>query len=105
MESIHSIWRERRAASPTPDVSRRELRSTRDDLSAKEGTIESQVLALKKQIAVANHVLVKAANGGEVPDITELAQRYGLSLAQVTARQHYLSPPRHRAASRDRGWN
>jgi hypothetical protein len=30
-----------------------------DDLSAKEGTIESQVLALKKQIAAANHTLVK----------------------------------------------
>jgi site-specific DNA recombinase len=30
-----------------------------DELSAKEGTIESQVLALKKQIAVANHTLVK----------------------------------------------
>jgi site-specific DNA recombinase len=30
-----------------------------DDLAAKEGTIESQVLALKKQIAAANHVLVK----------------------------------------------
>jgi site-specific DNA recombinase len=30
-----------------------------DELSAKEGTIESQVLALKKQIAAANHVLVK----------------------------------------------
>ena len=30
-----------------------------DELSAKEGTIESQVLALKKQIAAANHTLVK----------------------------------------------
>jgi site-specific DNA recombinase len=29
------------------------------DLQAKEGTIESQVLALKKQIAAAGHVLVK----------------------------------------------
>jgi len=29
------------------------------DLQAKEGTIESQVLALKKQIATAGHVLVK----------------------------------------------
>src|SRR5947209_20429792 len=29
------------------------------DLQAKEGTIESQVLALKKQIAVAGHVLVR----------------------------------------------
>lgn len=32
-----------------------------DPHSAKEGTIESQVLALKKQITAANHVLVKAA--------------------------------------------
>ena len=30
-----------------------------DDLAAKERNIESQVLALKKQIAAANHVLVK----------------------------------------------
>ena len=30
-----------------------------DEFSAKEGTIESQVLALKKQIAAANHTLVK----------------------------------------------
>lgn len=29
------------------------------DLQAKEGTIVSQVLALKKQIAAAGHVLVK----------------------------------------------
>jgi len=29
------------------------------DLQAKEGTIESQVLALQKQIAAAGHVLVK----------------------------------------------
>jgi site-specific DNA recombinase len=29
------------------------------DLQAKEGTIESQVLALRKQIAAAGHVLVK----------------------------------------------
>jgi site-specific DNA recombinase len=29
------------------------------DLQAKEGTIESQVLALKKQIATAGHMLVK----------------------------------------------
>ena len=29
------------------------------DLQAKEGTIESQVLALKQQIANAGHVLVK----------------------------------------------
>ena len=29
------------------------------DLQAKEGTIESQVLALKQQIATAGHVLVK----------------------------------------------
>jgi len=29
------------------------------DLQAKEGTIESQVLALKRQIAAAGHVLVK----------------------------------------------
>jgi site-specific DNA recombinase len=29
------------------------------DLQAKEGTIESQVLALKKQIAAAGHVLVR----------------------------------------------
>jgi DNA invertase Pin-like site-specific DNA recombinase len=29
------------------------------DLQAKEGTIESQVLALKQQIAAAGHVLVK----------------------------------------------
>jgi site-specific DNA recombinase len=29
------------------------------DLQAKEGTIESQVLALKKQIAAAGHKLVK----------------------------------------------
>jgi DNA invertase Pin-like site-specific DNA recombinase len=30
------------------------------DLQAKEGTIESQVLALKKQIALAGHTLVRA---------------------------------------------
>jgi hypothetical protein len=32
------------------------------DLQAKEGTIESQVLALKKQIAAAGHYLVHLVN-------------------------------------------
>ncbi len=35
------------------------VRACKRDLQAKEGTIESQVLALKKQIAATNHVLVK----------------------------------------------
>jgi GntR family transcriptional regulator len=35
-----------------------------------------------------------AANGGEVPDLTELAQRYALSLAKVAERISIIQAPR-----------
>ena len=35
-----------------------------------------------------------ATNGGEVPDITELAQHYGLSLAKVVERIRIIQAPR-----------